>query len=479
MIGVFFYLSLAINPASASPDWSENAVIPATGRPNPYELQDAELLESLRRGRTHGLSYPVDVTGLLVPIRPFQKLLNTKPGDPGFERLRLLLGMSGSFKGFNGMWEWLGLHEYPETLDPAIPVPPTAQPGDRMGFSRIHRMGAEGFTISCAACHSANLFGKPVLGMTNRFPRTNEFFKAGIQGTNLMAPAMVKLFFGANREEMDLYRELRSTLSAVGVKSPEVIGLDTSLAQVALSLSKRTQTPDADRSAALESRPRANPLDKFVADSKPAVWWNLKYKNRWLSDGSVVSGNPIFTNLLWNEIGRGADLVKLREWLLQNEKIIEEFTTAVFQTEAPRYLDFIPENRLDIAAAKRGKNLFDQTCLKCHGDYQKDWDRERTPGESLDHFIRTVEVKIPLPTKVVDVGTDPQRYQGMKVLAEGLNPLRISQEFGIVIKPQQGYVPPPLVGIWSRWPYFHNNSVPNLCLNSGRETTQRILDGRC
>ena len=32
------------------------------------------------------------------------------------------------------------------------------------------------FTFSCAACHSSNLFGKTVLGMTNRFPKANEFF---------------------------------------------------------------------------------------------------------------------------------------------------------------------------------------------------------------------------------------------------------------------------------------------------------------
>lgn len=24
-------------------------------------------------------------------------------------------------------------------------------------------------------------------------------------------------------------------------------------------------------------------------------------------------------------------------------------------------------------------------------------------------------------------------------------------------------MPPPLVGVWARWPYLHNNSVPNLC----------------
>jgi hypothetical protein len=64
---------------------------------------------------------------------------------------------------------------------------------------------------------------------------------------------------------------------------------------------------------------------------------------------------------------------------------------------------------------------------------------------------------------VIDVGTDPGRYLGMKEFAEDLNRLQISKNLNAVVEPQTGYVPPPLEGIWSRWPYFHNNSIPNLC----------------
>jgi hypothetical protein len=60
------------------------------------------------------------------------------------------------------------------------------------------------------------------------------------------------------------------------------------------------------------------------------------------------------------------------------------------------------------------------------------------------------------------VGTDPQRRLGMRSL-EQLNSLEISKRHGIRVEPQAGYVPPPLVGIWARWPYFHNNSAPTLC----------------
>jgi hypothetical protein len=65
-------------------------------------------------------------------------------------------------------------------------------------------------------------------------------------------------------------------------------------------------------------------------------------------------------------------------------------------------------------------------------------------------------------TPVVDVGTDSWRNLGMVSLLQ-LNDLAISKKSGTVIELQQGYVPPPLVGIWARFPYFHNNSAPSLC----------------
>jgi hypothetical protein len=47
------------------------------------------------------------------------------------------------------------------------------------------------------------------------------------------------------------------------------------------------------------------------------------------------------------------------------------------------------------------------------------------------------------------------------------------------IVPQDGYAPPPLVGIWSRYPYFHNNSIPNLCalLTVAKDRPVRFYQG--
>ncbi|MCO4771586.1 MAG: hypothetical protein KDA24_16255, partial [Deltaproteobacteria bacterium] len=51
----------------------------------------------------------------------------------------------------------------------------------------------------------------------------------------------------------------------------------------------------------------------------------------------------------------------------------------------------------------------------------------------------------------------------MQHFADRLNELAISENIATVIEPQTGYVPPPLDGVWARYPYLHNNAVPSLC----------------
>ena len=77
--------------------------------------------------------------------------------------------------------------------------------------------------------------------------------------------------------------------------------------------------------------------------------------------------------------------------------------------------------------------------------------------------LATLEVRYHQQTPVVDVGTDSARYLDMKGLSKKLNRLLISQWMETKIRTQIGHVPPPLDGIWARYPYFHNNSIPNLC----------------
>ncbi len=464
MLFSLFLLSISSGVAFASsktpltPDWSATARISPEGRSNPYGWDELTLKEKIRAGKLHALQYPIPITGLLVPARPALKAMSAKPGDVLFGILRGVLSLSSDFRDFSGFWSWLGLHEYPKS-EGEIPFPNDKRPKYPMGVSLISRGGAEGFTLSCAACHSSQLFGKPILGLTNRFPRANLFFIHGQTTLNAVSPELFALATGASAAEKAMYSDSRSRMGSIGLKRPETLGLDTSLAQVALSLARRAPTAWAERDPEWAMTPRATSLDDLIPDSKPAAWWNLKYKTRFLSDASVISGNPIFTNFLWNEIGRGVDLPELVSWLENQSSIVEELTTAVFATQAPKWGDFLDSDLISVERAKRGEKLFNTNCNHCHGTYDKAWSLEK-PNQPI---IETVKVHYFEKTEVKDVGTDPGRRMGMKALAEALNPLEFSKRFGIVIEEQRGYVAPPLEGVWARFPYFHNNSIPNLC----------------
>ncbi|TNE46487.1 MAG: hypothetical protein EP343_23050 [Deltaproteobacteria bacterium] len=447
---------------SFSPDWSDSAQLPESGeRTNVYQQSPDDFKASVARGLQHALVYPVTNTGLLLPLKTFQKIIDT----PEYDKFEVLM-MGQSFKDLPEFYKWLGLSPFPtEGTSGSSAVPfPEGQPKDLlMGAGLMQRGNMQGLTFSCAACHAGSFFGASVMGMATRRPRANEVFVLGKQLGELGYDSIVEFLGEIDKDESGELKGLLNNLGAVGVQRPQVLGLDTSLAQVALSLARRNEDPYATKSDELAKKPRTSWPANFVADSKPMVWWTMKYKTRWLADGSIVQGNPVHTNFLWNELGRGSDLKKLEEWLLNNKQVIRDLTAAVFATPAPRYGDFFGWDSINLDDAKAGQAIFNERCSRCHGTYKKGWDDSSLAQGSLADQMKTTEVRYPSPTPVHDVGTDPNRYEGMKYFAESLNQLAISKSINTVVKPQKGYVPPPLNGIFARYPYLHNNSIPNLC----------------
>jgi mono/diheme cytochrome c family protein len=466
----------------ADANWTRSYPVESP-RANIYEWDEEELAEKVIKGRIHAIRYPVTVTELIIPYEPIYRFFELEPHDPVRKYIYKLTKRTSPFKSMKGLYSWLGLHDYPnenrEETPNEFPRSPEIDEELPLGASLIQTDHGVGLTFGCATCHSSDLFGVKVLGLTNRFPRANEFFKEGSEVAPYVNSFVFKKLLQSSEGERKILVQAKKALRYVGVKKPKALGLDTSLAQVALSLAKRGTDPYAEKLKFSHRFPRKNKLETMVADSKPAVWWNLKYKNRWLSDGSIVSGNPVFTNFLWNEIGRGVDLHKLETWLLENQTTVEELTTAVFATEAPRYEKFFGPNSIDLQKAQRGEKHFIQSCQKCHGTYEKAWSLPESSKLSQGELIQTTRVTYHKETPVKNVGTDPGRYLGMREFADGLNQLAISKMMGTVVEPQEGYVPPPLVGIWSRWPYFHNNSIPNLCalLTPGTERPRTYWSG--
>ena len=482
LLRVLPLLLFAFSSSAAAPDWSEGARVPITGRPNPYSVPPTALPATIQTGKIHTIWYTVTITAPLVPYEPTKRFLDASDDDPLRRIFQFLFKRASHIRSLDDLQQWLGLHPY---SDPnaqgvyAIPYP-TANPDYRVGFTLMNRPGqGMGITFGCSDCHSANLFGKTVLGMANRFPNANSAFSRVKEAMGFVDAGLYRATSGATPGEVAMYDHTRKALDSVGSKDPLTKGLDTSLAQVALSLNRRKPDAWATIDPYYQKHPAWDPLIKTPADSKPAVWWNVKYKNRWLSDGSIVSGNPIYTNFIWNELGRGTDLRDLQDWLDQNPKVIEEITTAVFSSEAPRFTDFFPASSIDVVRSKQGEKTFKTYCSGCHGSYEKGWSLPGGDQIPLIDQLATTEVRYHETTPVVNVGTDPYRAAGMKSLERLLNPLAISQNTGTIVRAQNGYVPPPLVGIWARWPYFHNNSAPTLCavLTAGNQRPPGYMAG--
>ena len=273
---------------------------------------------------------------------------------------------------------------------------------------------------------------------------------------------MTAIAAGLNQKELAMIKRNIDNLKATAPIVPQVNGLDPSLKRAALSLAHRSSNEYATKSGFFEKAPRRMPNDRKVSDSKPGTFWTLKYKNRWFSDGAFVSGNPVVSSFLINEINRGSDLREVENWVGKNTEIILELTSSVFASQAPHWTDIFPYKPLSLASAQRGETVFNQSCAQCHGVYEKFWSDPNSPDYSAVKILKTKRVVYPNQTQVLDVGTDSGRYTGLSTLMP-LNTLHMAKTHNIKIEVQRGYVPPPLDGIFARYPYLHNNSVPSLC----------------
>ena len=469
---MFFFAAMicsTISHSLSSPNWEEGYDLTSDDRANIYQLSADKLSLAQKNGFQHGHQYPVSVSGIFVPAKSFQNFFNTDLNNPLKQLLMTLAGKISGYETEDDFYQWLGLVPYQKDL---------SEKQIYLGAGLVDVGSVKALTFSCFTCHASSFFGKTIIGLQNRRSKANELFVTGKKIITQVTPGFFAWSLNSDAKDRQLYARTRENIRSVGAIAPQVLGLDTSLAQVALSLAHRKSDADASKSSYYETFPQNNALSRFVADSKPMPWWNLKWKTRWLSDGSIVSGNPIFTNFLWNEIGRGTDLIQLRQWLEDNQQIIQDLTAYAFSTASPRWHEIFPEQEINLQKAQLGEKIYLQNCARCHGTYKKAWDH-LPPNSALNELTKTVRTIYHAQTPVIDVGTDPQRAQGMVYFAEQLNALNISKWMGTVIKPQKGYVPPPLAGVWARYPYFHNNSIPNLCalMTAPAKRPQRFVQG--
>jgi mono/diheme cytochrome c family protein len=163
----------------------------------------------------------------------------------------------------------------------------------------------------------------------------------------------------------------------------------------------------------------------------PSLWNQRMRQDMWLHwDGN---NNSVEERNKSAAIGAGATadsldlaaLGRVEEWILD--------------LTPPAY----PADRIDVARAARGQDVYAGACASCHD---------------------AGAPQIGQVTALEDVGTDPERVHSftaelsarMNTLGEG-RPWRFSH-----FRKTNGYANMPLDGLWLRAPYLHNGSVPTL-----------------
>ncbi len=178
----------------------------------------------------------------------------------------------------------------------------------------------------------------------------------------------------------------------------------------------------------------ANPELLLHHNMNTPPWWISKKKTRLYAD-AFAPKTPRQLMPFARALGASNEVFQsLEPNFVHIYQYIEEI-------EAPKY-----PFEIDQDLAGRGKVLFENTCADCHGTYGAD-------GEYPNLVISLEEV-----------GTDDRRFRAIsKAQREAGNKgwLQYFGEHPLTVV-SEGYLAPPLDGIWASAPYFHNGAAPTL-----------------
>lgn len=438
--------------------------VPAGGHPNHFVAADSELPGVDRRGRSLLLDYPATETTIGAPFYAIDRFFDRASSKPLLRRVMNRRGYSDMGQSWGYIFGRTGLSYYPQTEGSGaffLPFPQGRQPGLPIGFTAYaNQQGTASFTLSCASCHTRNMFGRPVLGGSTIHGGVGSALLL-LKKMSTLSPREFNIAARPSGAEANTFYDMQVKSSYIHGTESLAVGLENPASFVGLSLAGRAPDAVATRDPRYAYGAYTTPLRSLPSDSKPASLWTVRYKNRFLLDGSM-RGDPMLAQLIFNEIGRGADLVRLQSWIERNRGMFRDMGGAVLAMEPPRWTDFMPAESIDLAKAQRGEQHFNQRCADCHGHYEKAWSLTAEKLSAAD-LLKTTRVVPPAETVAHNVGTDPNRAELMVTLAPQLNRLDIFKKNGFEFTAHPGsYVPPPLVGIWARYPYMHNNAIPNL-----------------
>ena len=301
------------------------------------------------------------------------------------------------------------------------------QEGNIKGLFTVNYKGSPVGVLGCAFCHSGRAAGIDIPGLGNK---SVDVYQIGHDLTKIYrATSRVYRTVVKNKEFLEIFKRSKKFAEVLGNKkfSNKTVGL------VPISMI---------RYWFYENQLGHIPDNMTVGAVKVPHFWGFTEKKKvgqfW--DGGANGNYPGWVAGVELAAGQSGEALRDPEYM----KKLTHLSDTVGNLLPPKY-----PFEIDQALAKQGESLFKQKCMKCHGAYQKD--KEGFPIYREPKHI---------PSRVVK--TDRERLEGNTKLFYEL--VENSPLFD-VMRPnyyEPGYFAPRLEGIWARFPYLHNGSVPNL-----------------
>lgn len=271
--------------------------------------------------------------------------------------------------------------------------------------------GQGGWVMNCLICHGGKAAGRAIPGLGN------SHFAFQTWAHDILALRAASGRKLSARERGGLLIPLGRTNGATNAQIFSV--LFTTLRNPDL-----TMKPVADQ--------RIPKLLHHDLDAPP--FWHLKKKRRLYIDGFVEKSHRVIMQFVLLPTNSAETI---RGW----EEDFRDVLAYAESVEPPPY-----PWPIDGTLAERGRGVFQEHCASCHGVYG--------PGGSYP------EKRVPIE----EVGTDRRRLDGLPIEHRRFFKSGWMGEEGRVSidETPDGYVAPPLDGVWASAPYFHNGAVPTL-----------------
>jgi cytochrome c5 len=287
------------------------------------------------------------------------------------------------------------------------------------------KAGVEIVTANCLNCHAGYIDGELVVGLGAAgadFTRSGDSQRARSSAVGLLVKDP------AEREEWTKWRTRVDAIADHSVLSTRGVNPADNFTAVLFAHHDPVTLAWSDTPLLEVPPPHDTPVDV-------PPWWHMKKK----ASMFYVGG------------GRGDHArIMMTASILCTSSVEESEAIDAYFTDVRAYIANLEPPKypwpIDDALAERGRTVFEASCARCHGTYG---DNGAYPN---------------LLFPLAEIGTDPVLASGTAQFAPAFVDWFAKSFFGQVsrLEPKEGYVAPPLDGIWATAPFLHNGSVPTI-----------------